>query len=141
LQSPSPPPAKPPRILLVDDSADVRKLLREFLEELSFYVCEASDGEMALEIWDKTRPDLLITDVKMPGMDGITLVRKIRERDPRFPIVVVTAFATPELSPFESGEHPVAVLRKPFSLAKLIMRVESLGFGAVSGEAILGSIR
>ncbi|MAE68961.1 MAG: hypothetical protein CME06_00670 [Gemmatimonadetes bacterium] len=81
-------------------------------------------------LWTARKPDLLITDVKMPRMDGISLVKEVRQRDSCFPIVVVTAFATPELSPFESGEHPVAVLRKPFSLAKLIMRIESLGFGA-----------
>ncbi len=132
--------ARSPRILLVDDSSEVRKLLREFLEELSFEVQTARNGAQAFDLWTTDTPDLLITDVKMPKMDGITLVKEVRQRDPHFPIVVVTAFATPELAPFETGEHPVAVLRKPFSLAKLIMRIESLGFGAGSDRPSLESL-
>jgi signal transduction histidine kinase/ligand-binding sensor domain-containing protein/DNA-binding NarL/FixJ family response regulator len=68
-----------PRILVVDDVLNNRLLLSKLLVSVGFIVDQAEDGESAIAIWDKTRPDLIFMDVRMRGMDGMTATRRIRE--------------------------------------------------------------
>ena len=79
-------------IMTVDDSASVRIMVKFTLSELGFEIVEAIDGNDALEKLEETQIDMLITDVNMPGLDGISLIRKVRENPSyRFvPIIVLT---------------------------------------------------
>jgi len=87
---------KKPRILIVDDELSVRTSLREWFLEDGFEVETAEDGLDALRHLDDGAFDLMIVDLKMPGMDGISLQRRVREIDPNATIVILTAFASVE---------------------------------------------
>jgi len=87
---------KKPRILIVDDELSVRTSLREWFLEDGFDVETAEDGLDALRHLDDGAFDLMIVDLKMPGMDGISLQRRVREIDPNATIVILTAFASVE---------------------------------------------
>ena len=81
-----------PTILIVDDSPSMRKLITDILEQAGHVVVQATDGEDALAVVDQNDVDLVITDVHMPNMDGITLVGKLRElQNTRLtPILILT---------------------------------------------------
>lgn len=78
------------RILLAEDNDDLRELITDFLSEHGFDVYAAVDGEDAWEAVQTTRYQLVLLDVMMPGMDGFTLCRKIRERE-SVPVLFLTA--------------------------------------------------
>lgn len=80
-------------ILVVDDNEAIRLLYEEELTEAGYRVILAKDGEEALEKIQETPPDLITLDVKMPGMDGIDLLRKIREVYRDLPIIISTAYS------------------------------------------------
>jgi CheY-like chemotaxis protein len=83
------------KILIAEDNAVNRELLREILEMRGYTVSEACDGAEALRMIEQTQPDLLLLDIGMPLLDGFEVMRKIRE-NPRFgalPVVAVTAYA------------------------------------------------
>src|SRR4051794_2000574 len=86
------------RILVVDDEQNARTALKALLSEEGFEVYEAKDGEQALELIGQPSPDVVLTDVRMPGMDGITLVKKARDGGADALFVVMTAFASIELA-------------------------------------------
>ena len=79
-----------PQILAVDDSPTMRQLLRNVLELAGYSVNLANDGPGALKELSKSTPDLILTDVNMPGMDGFTLVREIRKRKSTTPVAIVS---------------------------------------------------
>lgn len=79
-------------ILFTDDEESIRFLYREEFEEAGYEVVLAASGEEALEKFTETQPDLLVIDIKMPGMDGIELVRRIREHDTDVPVILCTAY-------------------------------------------------
>lgn len=84
-------------ILVADDSLASRELLREVLEAAGYRVLEAANGIEALEMIRRSEPDLAFLDIRMPGMDGIGVVRELR-KDIRFealPVIAVTAYAMP----------------------------------------------
>ena len=78
-------------ILVVDDEEPVRDVLCEYLESQGFGVEAAPDGETALAALGRHRPDLVLLDVRMPGMDGVEVLRRIRHAAPHVPVVMVTA--------------------------------------------------
>jgi DNA-binding NtrC family response regulator len=82
------------RILVVDDESSFRALLRDILEEAGYEVLEARDGADALALLDRGGADLVLTDQMMPRMTGMELVRRLKERPSRPPVVVVTAHGT-----------------------------------------------
>jgi two-component system chemotaxis sensor kinase CheA len=78
------------RVLVVDDSPIIRDLLVELLTGAKLEVYTAADGASALELLDRHRVDLVLSDVEMPGIDGFELLTRIRQRDPELPVVMVT---------------------------------------------------
>ncbi len=109
------------RILLVDDSRTIRNIQKNVLKKLDHTdVIEAEDGVQALAMFKEQSPDLLLVDWNMPNMDGITLVRKIREIDKNVPMIMCTTEAekTRVLEAVKAGVNNYIV--KPFT-------VESLG--------------
>lgn len=83
-------------ILVVDDEPLIRKLLDESLKRLGYTVHLANGGSAALDHLKKETIDLVITDLQMPSMDGITLLQKMRQEDPELMVVIITAFASVE---------------------------------------------
>ena len=112
-------------VLLVEDEDAVRRLGEKALSGAGFEVFSAPDGEAALALLDRVgRPlDVLISDVVMPGIDGPTLVRMVRERDPGVRIVLISGYADSALgNQFALGER-IRFLPKPFAVADLLAMV------------------
>ena len=79
-------------ILVVDDEQNIRFLYKEELEEAGYQVSVAATGEEALKMLDKQVPDLIILDIKMPGMDGIEVMRRIKDEKGDIPIILCSAY-------------------------------------------------
>ncbi len=79
------------KILIVDDDEKARKILVDYLDDGGYAVLEASNGQEALETFHKEKPDLILTDIKMPVMNGLELLEKISKESPETPVVVVSS--------------------------------------------------
>lgn len=80
------------KILIVDDDQHIRRLYKEELEEDGYEVIIASTGAEALALFEKENPDLVTLDILMPDMDGIKVLRQMKEKKPRLPIIMSTAY-------------------------------------------------
>lgn len=80
------------KILIVDDEENIRELYRVELKDEGYEVELAENGQAALSKFETFRPDLVTLDVMMPGMNGIEVLRRIREKDPSIPVLLLTAF-------------------------------------------------
>src|SRR5690349_2133231 len=82
------------RVLVVDDDENLRWITQTQLEDAGFAVTPAADGNAALDSLNRERPDLVLTDLKMPGMSGMDLLKRIKAVEPDIPILIMTAFGT-----------------------------------------------
>ena len=112
------------RILFIDDEPEILKAVKFYLEDEDFEVYVAEEGNAALELAESVRPDLIILDVMMPAMDGITAVAKLRERW-NFPIILLTAKG-------EDGDKVLGLtvgaddyVTKPFNPMEVLARVKA----------------
>ena len=120
--SPSAPtaPTARPRILVVDDEASIRDLLSKTLALADYDVDVATDGRSAVERLRMLAYDLLITDLKMPGMDGLGVIREARRLKADLPVIIITGFST-EASAIEAANLGVAgYLTKPFRVPRVL---------------------
>ena len=135
MTSPSSLPA-PRRVLLAEDEALIRLDLKEMLQEEGYDVVgEAGDGESAVKLAEQLRPDLIILDVKMPGMDGITAAERIAANRIA-PVVILTAFSQRDLVERARDAGAMAYLVKPFQKRDLLPAIEM----AVSRHAEIVSL-
>ncbi|MGE5841888.1 MAG: sigma-54-dependent transcriptional regulator, partial [Deltaproteobacteria bacterium] len=86
------------KVLFVDDEEGIRKVMAITLEDAGYQVVTASDGDAALMLCEKESPQITITDIRMPGMDGIEVLRRIKERDPNQEVIVVTGYGEIDLA-------------------------------------------
>src|SRR3990172_4314834 len=108
-----------PRVLVVDDEASIRDLLAKTLALAEYDVDVAPDGRTALERMRLYPYDLLIADLKMPGMDGLTLIREAKRYKADLPVIIITGFST-ESSAIEAVNLGVAgYLTKPFRVPQV----------------------
>ena len=85
-------------VLIVDDLAFIKIVLRDILEKAGFRVVgEASNGDEAIRVYLDKRPDVVLMDITMPGMDGLTALKKIREHDPKARIIICSALGQQRL--------------------------------------------
>jgi DNA-binding response OmpR family regulator len=84
------------KILVVDDEVDILEIIKFRLEAKNYTVITANDGETALSKWKKEKPDALVLDIMMPHIDGLSVLKKIREEDKKLPIFIITAFSNEE---------------------------------------------
>lgn len=112
-------------ILVVDDEPKIVQLARDYLEKSGFKVLTSGDGQQALTIARQERPDLIVLDLMLPGMDGLDVCRTIR-RESDVPIIMLTARAeeTDQLIGLELGADDY--ITKPFSPRALVARVRAL---------------
>lgn len=119
---PAPPP--PWRIIIADDESLIRLDLREMLTHLGYDVIgEASDGRTAMDLARRLRPDLLIMDIKMPGLDGIAAAEELT-RERIAPVVLVTAYSDQPLVEQARDAGVVGYVVKPFREAELMPVIE-----------------
>jgi CheY-like chemotaxis protein len=118
----------PPKILIVEDDTTIRMLLKKFLTREGFETILAEDGLMGVELAKKVDPDLIILDVVMPQMDGITASRLIKSYKPlsNVPIVFLTAAVADEDIERAQKTHAEVYITKPFDTKELIRVVKEL---------------
>ncbi len=116
----------PRKILILDDEADIRAELAEYLVRKGYEVEEAGDGLEGLRKFEAAPADLIITDIKMPRVDGYEVIRRLQEIDPGVPIIAVTGHFSPgDLSKaMEVGA--TLTLKKPLGLRALADELKRL---------------
>jgi CheY-like chemotaxis protein len=122
----------PAAILVVDDEPIVNRLVSRYLTHLGYRVMEASSGEEALALVRRQRPpiDLVLSDVVMPGMDGIALAARVLAGCPGPSVILMTGVVSQEVEHMNVIGQTVPVLRKPLNLDQLqnLLRVTLEGF-------------
>jgi CheY-like chemotaxis protein len=114
-----------PRVLLADDEALSSMMLSEYLERAGYTVDIAYDGLAALGFCRSSLYTAVVTDIRMPGLDGHQLIAQLAEIQPGTPVIVVTGHLSPK-DPQDLGDNVVAVLGKPFSPADLKQKLDGL---------------
>ncbi len=105
------------RVLVVDDNRELAENVAEILEDEGCRVTLAHSGEEALELGSADHFDLVLTDIRMPGISGIELVRRLSERDPAAKFLLMSAYS--------SGPLPAPVLVKPFAPESLLSALQA----------------
>ncbi len=123
------------KILLVDDDPAVRTMLKDAFEFLGYEVLEAEDGEQGLEIFVSNNPDLVISDIYMPRMNGLHLLRNIRRKNFHARIILMTGFSHYRQLVADQNSRPDGYFEKPFIIADVAKAVESL-INTPEGELI-----
>ena len=132
------------RVLIVEDEAALREILRDYLTAKGYETAEAADGEEALRMQEREGFDLILLDVMMPGPDGFSVLRRLRQEE-AVPVIFLTARGAErdQLTGYGLGADDYVV--KPFSLPVLLAKIQALlrrGRGMVRGEAVeAGGIR
>lgn len=114
------------KILLAEDELALGTIVKESLETRGFEVIYCVDGEEAQEKFTTMKPELLVLDVMMPKKDGFTLVKEIRKKDDRIPIIFLTSKSRTEDVVEGFGYGANDYLKKPFSMEELIVRIKAL---------------
>ena len=116
--------SKRSKILIVDDDRSLREFLEIFLAREGYRVCSASSGEDALQLMEQEEVFLVISDVKMPGIDGVTLLKEIKAKHPDVPVILITAFASMDSAMSAMKEGAWDYLTKPFRIDEIREVVE-----------------
>jgi two-component system response regulator AtoC len=106
-------------VLIVDDERTLARAVKAFLEEMGYEAEVAGDGERAIELLQSIRPDVVFADVRLPGMSGIDLLRRIREFDPAIPVIIMTAYGTIEGAVEAVKLGAFDYMKKPVDLEEL----------------------
>lgn len=111
-------------VLVVDDEPDIRELIKDILEDEGYQIVTASDGESARIAVIERRPQLILLDIWMPDIDGISLLREFMEQDPQLTIVMMSGHGTIETAVEATRLGATDFIEKPLSTAKLVRGVE-----------------
>jgi len=109
-----------PRILVVDDEVSILNTLEILLRREGFEVSVAKSGREALERFEESPPDVVLTDIRMPGVTGLDLLAQIRERDPETPVILMTAQASLQSAVQAVNQGAFYYLQKPFVNGELV---------------------
>ena len=114
------------RVLLVEDEPTLAMIIKDTLDGEEFEVILAANGEEGLSRYREAKPDIIVTDIMMPRIDGFTMVRHIRKTDRQIPVLFLSArsAANDAVEGFELGGNDY--LKKPFGMAELIIRIKAL---------------
>lgn len=112
-------------ILIAEDDANARQLFARILSRAGHQILEGTDGEEALQLFERHPVDLVITDLAMPKMSGFGLITNIHIRKPRFPIILVSGYLSEDAAKDILDEH-VEFIPKPIDRNRLITTVNRL---------------
>jgi DNA-binding NtrC family response regulator len=107
------------KILVIDDEPSIRDLLDTLLRRKGYVVVLAESGRKGLELFRREHPDVIILDMKMPGMDGLTVLQEIHRLDPRQPVIILTGAGTAEMEQQVRALGVTEFVEKEFSLDHL----------------------
>jgi len=113
-------------VLVVDDEKNICDLLQQAMEHAGCSVQTACDGRQAVELVKKSRFDAIFLDIKMPGMNGVEVLKRLRETQPEAAFVMITGYATSELVDESLSSGAFICLSKPFSLAQVLDVIKTL---------------
>ena len=129
----APDPARPRpsfdglRILLAEDEPEIRMVLKELLTRQGAEVVVGVDGEDALNLWELLGPfDLLVTDQRMPRLNGLELLGRLRARQNDLPVLVMTGYGLEEAAAVLGGDVRARLLAKPFTVPTLVEAITGL---------------
>jgi two-component system response regulator (stage 0 sporulation protein F) len=112
------------RVLVVDDEADARELMTSLLSQTGYEVDEAADGFAALAKVSRYRPDIVLTDLRMPGMHGVDLLQRIRRIHEDVPVIIATGLETWDICTAAEAYGAVTCLVKPLDADNLVWTIE-----------------
>lgn len=104
------------KILVIDDEVGIRNLLDTLLHRKGYDVVLADNGQKGLAVFRRERPDVVVLDLKMPGMDGFTVLQQVRSLNPTQPVIILTGAATPEMEQQVRALGVSEFVEKEFSL-------------------------
>jgi two-component system response regulator AtoC len=111
------------RILVADDDTDIRNMLKAFLEDEAYEVSEAPNGEEALEGIRSGSYDLVLLDMRLPGMTGLDVLKQLREKQGDVPVILMTAFGSPNIAIQASSLGAYDYITKPFDLDDVLLNI------------------
>jgi DNA-binding response OmpR family regulator len=113
------------KILVADDEQEIRNLLDHFLKGQGYEVILASDGNEALKLASEKNPQVIILDIKMPGLDGLEVCKRLKEKEQTklIPVIVITGFEDNKMEALNIGADDF--VNKPFDMAEISSRVKS----------------
>ncbi len=114
------------KILIVEDESTLSMIIRDVLEKQGYEVFQAVNGNEGLRLFYECHPDLVVADIMMPQLDGLSMTQQIRQNDKRTPILFLTAKSKTEdvVKGFETGGSDY--LKKPFGMDELLVRIKAL---------------
>jgi len=113
------------KILIAEDDKILRDMLYDYLSHFTYDLTMAHDGLMAWELWNQGPYDLLVTDINMPNMNGIELLKKIKEIKPSFPIIIITGVHLESAETNASDYGAEGFLIKPFRMKELVTAIDN----------------
>ncbi|MCJ7831050.1 MAG: response regulator, partial [Dehalococcoidia bacterium] len=111
------------RVLIVDDEEQMRELLAKVLEKNGYQVTTAGDGGQALALLEKEPMDLVVTDVRMPGLDGMEALKAIKELNPEIVVIIMTAFGSIDQAVQAVKEGAYDYINKPFKIDEMLLTI------------------
>ena len=114
------------KLLLVDDDPNMQRMVALFLNKKNYKLDIAGNGRKALDLLDKNKFDLIISDMQMPIMDGSELLRKIRDKKIKIPVILISAYTSLDMPNEMDTSDFAAVLFKPFDSSNLIYTIEKV---------------
>jgi DNA-binding NtrC family response regulator len=114
------------RILIVDDNPNMSSLLSEMLEVFDYDSVRASDGNEALRVLEDGNISMVITDMRMPNMSGLELVREVKEKYPNLPVVLISGYSVNEVSAQTGHIGADGFLGKPLMMSEVEKMLNSL---------------
>ncbi len=128
------------KVLIVDDQNGIRILLTEVFGSEGYQTCQASNGKMALEIVKNDTPDLVLLDMKIPGMDGLEILKRIKKIDPNVKVIMMTAYGELDMIKEATESGVLRHFTKPFDIDELRAAVNAeLGNEASPARVIMES--
>lgn len=119
-------------ILIVDDEPDIRAMLEWGLASDGYETLVADCGEQALQLFNAHRPDLVICDIKMPGIGGLATIVELRAKVPGLPVIIASGYLAPQTIEQSRQLGGVVFVRKPFIFRELLESVRRLVVGEPS---------
>ncbi len=114
------------RILVIEDDAEMRRLLREFIQEAGYEAHSVENGSAAFVRTARERFDLILTDVRMPGLSGLEILPGLIKLQPQVPVIVITAFGSEEIHQRAIERGAQAYMEKPIYLEELKRLIDEM---------------
>jgi DNA-binding response OmpR family regulator len=112
-------------ILVAEDDRNIAKLIKEIIERRGNSAVIALDGDEAFKVFNNIKFDLIITDLKMPKIDGMDLIKMVRERNKEIPIIIITAFGSDRNRALAENFGVTKILSKPCSIVEITQAIET----------------